>query len=83
MQAHKLKPKLARSLNSPFTGMSKQICTYTELRKEIGEALRRQHPEWIQANGKSPWCDLYESRFADMLALLTPREDVSQLKNSP
>jgi hypothetical protein len=83
MQAHQLKPNSRNRLIRPPLAMSKQIRTYAELRKEIREALRRQHPEWIQANGKAPLCDLYESRFADLLALLTPREDVSHLKNSP
>ena len=57
--------------------MSDQIHTYTEhqailleaqLRKQIRAALRRQHPEWIDANGKSPLCDSYEARFTELLA---------------
>ena len=31
------------------------------------DALRAQHPEWIEANGKSPMCDYYESFFAALL----------------
>ena len=71
--------------------MSDQIHTYTEhqaillevqLRKQIGAALRRQHPEWIDANGKSPLCDSYEARFTELLAILTPHENAAQLENS-
>ena len=62
--------------------MPNRIQTYAELRKEIRGALRRQHPEWIDANGKSPLCDSYEARLASMLASLTrekaPDFDISQ-----
>ncbi len=37
--------------------MSHQIHTYTELREQIHDDLRLQHPEWIEANGESPRCD--------------------------
>jgi hypothetical protein len=62
--------------------MSKQIHTYAELRKEIRDALRRQHPEWIDANGESPLCDSYETRLVDLLAILTPHENAPQPENS-
>ena len=62
--------------------MSYEIHTYTELRKQIREALLRQHPEWIDANGESPRCDSYEARLAELLAMLTPRENASQLESS-
>jgi hypothetical protein len=31
-----------------------QIHTYTELRQQIHNDLRIQHPEWIEPNGESP-----------------------------
>jgi hypothetical protein len=31
------------------------------------DALRAQHPEWIEGDGKSPTCDYYESLFAALL----------------
>jgi hypothetical protein len=62
--------------------MSDEIHTYAELRKQIREGLRRQHPEWIDANGKSPLCDSYEARFAELLAIFTPHENAPQLENS-
>jgi hypothetical protein len=40
---------------------------YTELQREMRDALRAQHPEWIEADGKSPTCDYYESLFAALL----------------
>jgi hypothetical protein len=40
---------------------------YAELHRQMHDALRAQHPEWIEADGKSPKCDDYESRFAELL----------------
>ena len=41
--------------------------SYTRLRQEIHDALRDQHPEWVQPNGDCPTCKSYESRFAELL----------------
>src|SRR5437016_5624607 len=44
-----------------------EVPGYAELQREMHHALRAQHPEWIEADGKSPTCDYYESRFAELL----------------
>src|ERR1700731_1147150 len=44
-----------------------EVPGYTELQREMHDALRAQHPEWIKADGKSPTCDYYGSLFADLL----------------
>jgi hypothetical protein len=44
-----------------------QIHTYTELRQQIHDDLRIQHPEWIQPNGECPLCDSYEARLMELL----------------
>src|SRR4029077_5870034 len=44
-----------------------EVPSYAELQREMHHALRAQHPEWIEADGKSPTCDYYESRFAELL----------------
>jgi hypothetical protein len=44
-----------------------EVAGYTELQREMHDALRAQHPEWIEADGKSPTCDYYESLFAQLL----------------
>jgi hypothetical protein len=44
-----------------------EIPGYAELQREMHDALRAQHPEWIEADGKSPTCDYYESLFAELL----------------
>ena len=44
-----------------------QIHTYTELRQQIHDDLRVQHPEWVHPNGESPMCDSYEVRLLELL----------------
>ena len=41
--------------------------TVAELQRQIHDDLRRQHPEWIEAGGESPMCDLYEARLRQLL----------------
>jgi hypothetical protein len=43
--------------------------TIADLRQQIHDDLRRQHPEWVLPNGESPMCDAYEARLMDLLAL--------------
>ena len=40
---------------------------YAQLQREMHEALRAQHPEWILPNGDCPTCDSYDARFAEVL----------------
>ncbi len=53
--------------------ISNQIHIYTELRRQIHDDLRIQHPEWVEPNGESPICDSYESRLTELLDTLTRR----------
>jgi len=41
-----------------------------DLRQQIHDDLRRQHPEWVLPNGESPMCDVYDARLMDLLALV-------------
>jgi hypothetical protein len=41
---------------------------YAQLQRDIRDALRAQHPEWIQPNGDCPTCDSYERRLAELLS---------------
>jgi hypothetical protein len=47
---------------------------------QVREALRRQHPDWIDSNGNSHLADLYEARFAKLLAVFTTRENARQVQ---
>jgi hypothetical protein len=51
-----------------------QIHTYTELRQQIHDDLRIQHPEWVQPNGECPLCDSYEARLIELLETSTRTE---------
>jgi hypothetical protein len=46
---------------------SHKIHTYAELRQQIHDDLRIQHPEWIQPNGDCPMCDSYEALLMEEL----------------
>jgi hypothetical protein len=65
--------------------MTQHVHTYTQLRRQIHDDLRIQHPEWVQPNGESPICDSYEVRltkllggFEEIRADRTPTESVRQ-----
>ncbi len=60
-----------------FTAMSDDIRTYVDLQKEVQQALRAQHPEWIEPSGDCPTCESYEQRLAELLNLFTPDHDHS------
>jgi len=50
--------------------MLHQLRTYADLRKQMHEDLRTQHPEWVQPNGESSLCDSYEARLMETLDVL-------------
>ena len=55
-------------------GSSGEIRSYIQLQRQIHDALREQHPEWIDQNGDCPTCESYESRFAELLDLFQSNE---------
>lgn len=54
--------------------MPHEIHTYTELKQQIHEDLRSQHPDWIQPNGKCPECDEHEARLKELFEALRRAE---------
>jgi hypothetical protein len=48
----------------------KDINAIANLRQQIHDDLRKQHPEWVLPNGESPICDVYEARLMGLLALV-------------
>ena len=56
---------------------SGEIRSYVQLQHQIHDALRAQHPEWIEKNGESPICESYEQRFAELLNFFQSREQKS------
>jgi len=51
-----------------------EIRSYVQLQQQIHNALREQHPEWVEPNGDCPTCESYESRLAELLGLSSPSE---------
>ena len=49
--------------------MFNKTYSYIQLQQQIHDALRVQHPDWIDSNGSCPMCDSYDSRFAELLGL--------------
>ena len=54
-----------------------EIGSYVRLQHQIHDALREQHPEWIEPNGDCPTCESYESRFAELLTIFESNERTS------
>jgi hypothetical protein len=56
---------------------TEEIRSYVQLQRQIHDALRVEHPEWVKSNGDCPTCDSYESRLAELLGLASPNKDRS------
>jgi hypothetical protein len=59
------------------TAAPHQIHTYAELRQQIHDDLRVQHPDWVQPDGTSPMCDSYEARLLEVLDFLMQKRQTS------
>jgi hypothetical protein len=62
------RPLIVKKKEGVIMRMSNSIA---ELRRQIHEDLRIQHPEWIEPNGDCPECDFYEGRLMEELDTLT------------
>ena len=60
-------------MNMPASS-SDEIRAYVQLQRQIHDALREQHPEWIEQNGDCPTCESYESRFVELLNIFQSNE---------
>jgi len=47
----------------------REIEPYVQLQRQMHEALLKEHPEWVQANGECPTCETYESCLEGLLGL--------------
>jgi len=41
---------------------------YATLQRQMHDAIRAQHPEWIETDGNCPKCAEYDRRFAELLS---------------
>ncbi|HEY4272106.1 MAG TPA: hypothetical protein VGM65_08870 [Candidatus Udaeobacter sp.] len=55
--------------------VTEEIRSYPQLQRQIHDALRVEHPEWVEPNGDCPTCESYESRLAELLGLSSPHKD--------
>jgi hypothetical protein len=46
----------------------------SELQRQIHDALRIQHPDWVESDGDCPTCESYESRLAELLGISSPTD---------
>lgn len=60
-----------------------EVLAYTQLQQQIHDALRAQHPEWVQPDGDSPTCDAYEWRFAELLRIRARDSATKMRQDSP
>jgi hypothetical protein len=70
-------PVLSGMKTNALPSMPHEIRSYAELQQQIHDALRVQHPEWVEPNGDCPTCESYESRLAELLRLSSPSEHLS------
>ena len=61
-----------RSIKEPL--MAGDIHSYSQLQQQIHDALREQHPDWVEPNGNCPTCDSYELRLAELLGSFSSTE---------
>jgi hypothetical protein len=74
--------KPSRATHESFvrpTAAPHEIHTYAELRQQIHDDLRIQHPDWVEPGGKSPVCDSYEARLMELLNGLRRRESTPSI----
>jgi hypothetical protein len=57
-----------------LSNASNKVLAYAQLQHEIHDALRVQHPEWIEPSGDCPTCESYESRLAELLGVSSQTE---------
>jgi len=77
MAALRSLPKFRAMKTNTRPKVPDEIGSYAELQRQIHDALRAEHPEWVQPNGDCPTCESYESRLAELLGKLTASPTVS------
>src|SRR4029077_14372385 len=59
--------RLVLKMNTTHSSSLAEVPAYTQLQREMHDALRAQHPDWILPNGDCPTCDAYDARFGELL----------------
>jgi hypothetical protein len=75
MAALRSLPRLKAMKTTTLPKTTDEIRSYVGLQRQIHDALRVEHPEWVKPNGDCPTCESYESRLAELLGLSSPKWD--------
>jgi hypothetical protein len=75
MAALRLRPTFRVMKTNAVPKMTDEIRSYAQLQRQIHDALRVEHPEWVKPNGDCPTCESYESRLAELLGLSSTHKD--------
>jgi hypothetical protein len=70
-----LEPTFRTMKTKTLPSGSDEIRSYVDLQRQMHDALRVEHPEWVKPNGDCPTCESYESRLAELLGLSSPKWD--------
>jgi len=65
--------------NTNDTMINDREISLSELQRQIHDALRIQHPDWVEPDGDCPTCESYETRLAELLGLSSPRDQGNRL----
>jgi hypothetical protein len=57
-----------------YPAVPEVVQPYVQLQQQIHEALRKEHPEWVEPNGECPMCESYELRLAELLGVSSASE---------
>jgi hypothetical protein len=66
-------PLVVRMNTTASSTLVAEVPAYAQLQREMHDALRAQHPDWILPNGDCPTCESYDARFAELLMYMQPR----------
>jgi len=68
-------PMLRVMKTNAVSKMTDEIRSYAQLQRQVHDALRVEHPEWVEPNGDCPTCESYELRLAELLGLSSPHKN--------
>ena len=60
-----------------------EVQEYVHLQRQIHDALRKEHPEWVEPNGESPCVIFYEARLTEQLETFTRRGSNARKEDFP
>jgi hypothetical protein len=75
MAGLRLRPTFPTMKTKTLPSGPDEVRSYAQLQRQIHDALRVEHPEWVKPNGDCPTCESYESRLAELLGLSSPKWD--------